>query len=436
MKQRRHFFYFLWFLCSAIPVVASEQTIWTEKNLPGLVELYRHLHAHPELSFQEQATSARLAAEFEALGAKVTRNVGGHGVVALLKNGPGPTVMMRTDMDALPIIEETDLPYASKVRAKDREGIEVGVMHACGHDIHMASLVGVARYLIAHKHAWRGTAMFIAQPAEEYGAGAKAMLDDGLFERFPKPDYALAMHVDPHLATGKVGYRAGYAFANVDTVHITIIGRGGHGAHPHKTIDPIVQAAKLVLDLQTIVSREIKPTDPAVITVGSLHCGTKSNIIGDRCDLQITVRSYSKEVRSHLLEAIGRKAKAIAMGAKAPEPKIDTDQGTPSLFNDEALVRRMLPVFQRVVGVENVQLAEPIMGGEDFSRYGHDAGVPIFLWRVGALTPQRLAAWKSKNRPAPSLHSPHFYPDAKETLEVSVMIMVSAALEILQSEHQ
>nr|VFJ94945.1 MAG: hippurate hydrolase [Candidatus Kentron sp. LFY] len=434
MKPRSYFLSFLLFFCLINPAMANDSATWAKENLSELVEFYRYLHAHPELSFQEKQTSARLASEFAALGARVTPRVGGYGVVALLENGDGPTVMMRTDMDALPIVEETKLAYASRIKVEDSNGAEVGAMHACGHDVHMTNLVGVARYLAARKDTWNGTAMFVSQPAEEYGAGAKAMLDDGLFQRFPEPDYALAMHVGSDVATGKIEYRPGYSHANVDTVGVTMIGRGGHGARPHTAIDPVVLAARLVLDLQTIVSREIKPIDPAVITVGSIHGGTKSNIIGDTCDLQLTVRSYSDKVRAHLLEAIGRKAKAVATGARAPEPKITISEGVPSLRNDEALVDRILPVFHRVVGAENVQLTEPTMGGEDFGRYGY-AGVPIFMWRMGAVNEDRLAGWKSREVAPPSLHSPLFYPDIEETLRTSVPAMASAALELLQSKR-
>ena len=423
---------FLWLAADA--AVAQTPAAWTKQNLPPLVELYRHLHAHPELSYEEEQTSTRLAAELEAVGAKVTTKVGGFGVVALLKNGDGPTVMMRCDMDALPVEEQTNLVYASKVKVKDARGVDVGVMHACGHDTHMANLVGVARYLAAHRDAWRGTAMFICQPAEERGGGAKAMLKDGLFERFPKPDFALAMHVDSNLATGKLGYRPGYACANVDTVSVTMMGRGGHGAQPHTTIDPVVLAAKLVLELQTIISREIKPTDPAVITVGSIHGGTKANIIGDTCQLEITVRSYSDNVRQHLQEAIGRKARAVAAGEKAPEPKVSISEGTPSLNNDARLVDRLLPILQGVVGTANAELAEPTMGGEDFSRYGR-AGVPIFMWRVGAVDARRLASFTERDLPPPSLHSPIFYPDAEQTLQTSVTTMISAALELMNPNN-
>ena len=278
--------------------LAEEPGSWVDKHRAELVDLYRDFHQHPELSFQEKETAARLAKELKAVGAEVTTNFGGYGVVGILANGPGPRIMLRTDLDALPVTEQTGLVYASRVMTKAKDGQDTGIMHACGHDIHITNQIGVARYLAANKDLWSGTVMFIGQPAEEIGGGAKIMLDAGLFTKFPKPDMALALHVDSTLPTGKVGYRAGYSQANVDSVDITIRGRGGHGATPHMTIDPIVEAARLVLDLQTIISREIKAQEPAVITVGSIHAGTKHNIISDSCTLQLTVRSYSPEVPS------------------------------------------------------------------------------------------------------------------------------------------
>lgn len=409
---------------------AADPQSWVKENLDELVTLYRDLHAHPELSFEEQVTSERLAKEWRAVGADVTTGVGGYGVVALLKNGDGPVLMLRTDLDALPVVEQTGLVFASQVKVKDASGGDVGVMHACGHDVHMTNLVGVARYLAANKDRWRGTVMFLGQPAEERGAGAKAMLDDGLFEIFPKPDFAVALHVDSSLAAGHVGYRAGYSLANVDSVDITMRGKGGHGAYPHTTIDPIVQAAELVMSLQTIVSREIKPLEPAVITVGSIHGGTKHNIIGDSCHLQLTVRSYSDEVRVHLLEAISRKAKAVAIGARAPEPLIEVSEGTPALSNDEQLTERLAVVLHRVVGEQNIEPSEQSMGGEDFSRYGK-AGVPILMYRLGAVDARRLDRYKQLGQDPPSLHSPLFYPDIDQTLVTGVSTMANIALELL-----
>lgn len=410
---------------------AEDPKPWVRANLDDLVSLYRHFHSHPELSFHEEETAKKLAEEWKSIGAEVTVNVGGHGVVALLKNGDGPTLMMRTDLDALPVVEQTNLTYASRVKVKNDAGVEVGVMHACGHDVHMANIVGVARYLAANKSKWQGTAMFIGQPAEERGAGAKAMLEDGLFKRFPKPDFAIALHVDSTLATGKVGYRPGYALANVDSVDITVRGQGGHGAYPHTTVDPIVQAAQLVVSLQTIVSREVKPLEPAVITVGSIHGGTKHNIIGNDCHLQITVRSYSDEVRKLLLSAIKRKAKAVAMGAGAPDPIVKISEGTPSLYNNDELAARLATVFRRTIGEENVTAAEQTMGGEDFSRYGK-AGVPILMYRLGSVEQRRLDRFKELGQKPPSLHSPLYYPDVEEALVTGVSTMSAAALELLK----
>lgn len=409
---------------------AEEPKAWTEAHLTELVELYRHFHAHPELSFMEKETAARLAKELRAVGAEVTEEVGQTGVVGVLKNGAGRTVLLRTDLDALPVTEQTGLAYASQVKVKADAG-ETGVMHACGHDIHITNLIAAARWLAAHKDQWKGTVIFLGQPAEERGSGAQKMLDDGLFTRFPKPDYCLALHCDAELATGKVGVRGGFALANVDSVDITLVGRGGHGAYPHTTIDPIVMAAQLVLSLQTIVSREIKPIEPCVITVGSIHGGTKHNIIGSDCHLQITVRSYSDEVRQQLHDAIVRRAKGVAVGAGAREPKIEFTEGTPAMFNDEKLAARLREVFVRELGEGNIDDPEPSMGGEDFSQYGR-AGVPILMFRLGTIEPKRLARMKELGQQPPSLHSPLYYPDAEETLVTGVQTTVAAMLELLK----
>lgn len=417
---------------AAAPLAAAEPAEWAQgDHLDRLVALYRHFHSHPDLSMQEKETAARLAKELEATGAKVTRNVGGHGVVAVVENGPGKTLLIRTDLDALPVTERTELVYASKVTVKGEGGLETGVMHACGHDIHITTLVGVARYLTSNMDRWSGTVVFIGQPAEERGEGAKAMLDDGLFERFPRPDFALALHVDSTLATGKVGYLAGYALANVDSVDIIVRGKGGHGAFPHMTIDPIVEAARLILDLQTLVSREMKPTEPAVVTVASIHGGTKHNVISDTCHLQLTVRSFNDEVRQKLIDGIKRKAKASAASSGAPEPTVEVTEGTPAMYNDDKLVERLVPVFQKTLGEERVVSSEPSMGGEDFSRYGL-AGVPSFMFRVGAVDEQRLKRFKQLDQLPPSLHSPLFYPDAEPTLATGVAAMSAAALDLLK----
>jgi hippurate hydrolase len=401
-------------------------------HIGELVSTYQEFHRHPELSFEEKETAARLASALKSAGLEVTTDFGGHGVVGIFKNGAGPTVMLRTDLDALPVTEQTGLVYASKVRTKDGDGNDVGVMHACGHDIHITCIIGVTQYLMANRGKWSGTLMVIGQPAEERVRGAAKMLDAGLFTRFPKPDYALAIHVDSSLATGKLGYRAGYLWANVDTIDIIMKGRGGHGAYPHATIDPVVMAAQLVLDLQTLVSREIKPTEPAVVTVGSIHGGTKHNIIGDTCRLQLTVRSFSDDVRSKLLEGIQRKAKAVAAGAGAPDPEvIHSDESNPALKNDAALVNRLIPVWQRVLGEENVLESEPTMGGEDFALYGR-AGVPICMFRLGAVEPKRLAGLTRGGMSPPSLHSPQFYPDAEEAISTGVVAMSASTLELFK----
>jgi len=412
--------------------VGAETGPWIDKNIEPILELYRHLHANPELSYQEKETAARLAKELRAAGLEVTENVGGYGVVGVLKNGPGKTVMVRTDLDALPVTEATGLAYASKVKVELPSGGETGVMHACGHDVHMANLVAVARYFAEHKDDWKGTLIFLGQPAEEVGGGARKMLEDGLFTRFPKPDYVLALHCDAALATGKVGCRGGWAMANVDSVDITVKGKGGHGAYPHATVDPIVQAAQLVLALQTIVSREIKPVEPAVVTVGSIHGGNKHNVISDECRLQLTVRSYTDEVRSQIRKAIERKAKGIALSMGAPEPEIQYSEGTPALFNDERLADRMTSLFEKRFGKENVTAPEPSMGGEDFSRYGR-AGVPILMFRLGTVNERRLNRYKELGVEPPSLHSPQFYPDAEEALRTGIAAMTAAVSDLLKN---
>jgi hippurate hydrolase len=403
--------------------------------MESLVEMYQQVHANPELSFHEEETSARIAAELREIGASVTTDVGGLGVVGVIRNGEGPILMLRADLDALPITEETGLVFASTKRAKNSDGTEVGVMHACGHDLHMTNLIGTGRYLASHLDQWQGTLIFVGQPAEERGAGAQAMLKDGLFTRFAKPDYAIALHVDPQVASGQVALKSGYALANVDSVDVTLFGKGGHGALPHTTIDPIVQAAQFVLAVQTIVSREIKPLEPAVITVGSIRSGTKHNIISDRCQMQLTVRSYSDEVRTKLLDGIRRKAKAVAMGAGAPEPEVVISEGTPAVFNSEELAQRITEVFQRVLGDQNVKQGEPAMAGEDFSRYGR-AGVPILMYRLGTTDARLLSRYNQLGQPPPPLHSPTYFPDVEKSLATGVVTMTHAAMALLKPAPQ
>jgi len=423
----------MWMAALPATQAAEEPRQWSETHLDELLSFYREFHSQPELSFREVNTAARLAAAWQDCGVEVAKGVGGHGIVGMLENGAGPVVMLRADTDALPVAEQTGLPFASTVQTLNEGGAEVGVMHACGHDVHMTNLIGVACYLAANKSLWQGTVMLIGQPAEERGAGARAMLDDGLFERFPKPDFAVALHVSPVMATGQIGYRPGYIMANVDSVDITLHGKGGHGAYPHTAIDPVIQAAQLVLALQTIVSREINPIDPAVITVGSIHGGTKHNIIGDTAKLQLTVRSFSAEVRQQLLTAIERKAQAVASGAGAPEPLVTVAEGTPSLFNDPALAARLQPVFEGLVGKENIELSKLSMGGEDFSRYGK-AGVPILMYWLGAVSQERLDGYEASGEQPPSLHSPLFYPDVEATVVTGVSTMAAIVLELLKPE--
>jgi hippurate hydrolase len=402
-------------------------------NYPHLESLYKHFHAHPELSLQEVQTAARLAKELREIGFEVTTHVGGQGLVAVLRNGEGPTVLVRTDMDALPVVEQTGLPYASKVRARDKNGNDVGVMHACGHDMHMAIWAGTARILAGLKDRWQGTLVLIGQPAEEIGAGARMMLEDGLFKRFPKADFCLALHGDPRTAYGQVAYTDGLACANVDSVDITVRGKGSHGAAPHMGIDPIVIAARLILDLQTIVSRETNPTDPAVVTVGSIHGGTKHNIIPSDVKLQLTVRTTKDSVRKHTLEAIERVARAAAQAAQAPEPtvKIVPGEFTPALVNDTTLTRKTIALFKDVLGPENVHERPATMGGEDFSRYGRE-GIPIFMYSLGTLPPERIAeAKKDGGRPIPSLHSDLYYPIPEPSIKTGVLTMSLAVLNLV-----
>ncbi len=407
-----------------------------ESELPSLRELYEHLHANPELSFQERETSARIAKELESLGFDVTTGVGGHGVVAVLRNGDGPTVMVRADMDALPVKEETGLPYASTVTATDDRGNEVPVMHACGHDIHMTVFVGTAKALAELRESWSGTLVMIAQPAEERGAGAKAMLDDGLYTRFPRPNYALALHVKNELPAGKTSYVKEYANANVDMVDLTIRGIGGHGAYPHQTKDPIVVAAEVIVALQTIVSREQDPLDPAVVTVGSIHAGTKHNIIPEEARLQLTVRTYADETRERVLASIERIATNIAKAAGIPDDLLPTmeirDEYTPALYNDPALVDASIEAMKVMIGEENVVEGKPTMGGEDFGRYGREEPrTPIFMFGLGTIPSDRLAEYEASGQLPPSLHSSRFQPEPDPTISTGVKAMTAAALNLL-----
>ncbi|MFL5344536.1 MAG: amidohydrolase [Hyalangium sp.] len=402
-----------------------------EALYPQLDTLYRDLHQSPELSSHEEQTAAKMAERLRALGFEVTEKVGGTGVVGLLRNGKGPTVMIRTELDALPVEEKTGLPYASKVTTKDAAGQTVPVMHACGHDVHMTAWVGTATLLARSKDRWRGTVMMVAQPAEESGSGARKMLEDGLFKRFPRPDFAVAVHNLANGASGTVEYVPGYALASVDSVDVTLYGKGGHGAYPHTTVDPVLLAARTVLAFQTIISRERNPLEPAVLTVGSIHGGTKHNIIPDEVKLQLTVRSYKPEVRQQILDAIERIAKGESIAAGSPRPpSIAITEGTPATYNDPELMKRVVPAVSRSLGAENVREGTPTMGGEDFSEYGR-AGVPAVMLWIGTVEPARFQAAQKAGETLPSLHSGVFAPDRERTIRTGVTTLVSAALELL-----
>lgn len=401
-----------------------------------LRDLYTHLHKNPELSFFEEKTAAEMARRLRELGYEVTEKVGGHGVVGLLKNGEGPVVLLRTDMDALPIQEKTDAPYASTVRMNDLEGREMPVMHACGHDVHMASLIGAAALLAQSKDTWRGTLLMICQPAEEGVAGAKLMVKDGLFERFPKPNYCLGLHVDSRLPAGDIGVTSGPVFAASNSVDITVYGRGGHGSAPHLVIDPIVIASRIVTTLQTIVAREINPLDSAVVTVGTFHAGTKRNIIPDEAKLELTVRTYKPEVRDRVLEAIQRIAKAEAAAAGAPkEPFVDLrpQDGSVVVINDPALTERLAAMLRTSLGESRVTTIEPVMGSEDFGVFGSTANAPSIQFRIGSVNPDLYADAKAKGRTMliPGPHSPFFLPDAEPTIRTGVTLFTLSALEVL-----
>ena len=405
---------------------ANAQSLW-----PELQPLYEDLHAHPELSFQETATAAKLAERLKGLGFEVTTGIGRTGVVGLLKNGAGPTVMLRTELDALPVEEKTGLPYASKATARNAAGETVPVMHACGHDVHMTAWIGAATTLANDRTTWRGTLMMVAQPAEEVGGGASGMIADGLFTRFPKPDAALAIHDSDALAAGTVGIKAGPLLASADSVDIVVHGKGGHGARPNNTIDPIVIAAKIVLGLQTLVSRENDPFDPAVVTVGSIHGGTKHNIIPDVVRMQLTVRAYKPEVRERLLRGIERIARAEAMAANAPTPPdVTVSDGTPVTVNDAGLAMRVATALRKDLGEARVREAVPITAAEDFSRYA-ESGVPILMMWVGAINPETLERAQREGTMLPGLHSTLFAPEAQPTIMTGVEALVAGARELL-----
>ena len=414
-------------LLCLLPLALPAQAALHERAMadyPYLEALYLHCHAHPELSFYEFNTATRMAEELRTAGFEVTENVGGNGVVGVLKNGEGPTVLVRADMDALPITEETGLPHASKTE---------GVMHACGHDVHMTVWVGAARAMAAMREQWKGTLIFIGQPAEERSGGAKEMLKDGLFERFPRPDYALALHVNANLPAGTVGLCPGYAMANVDMVDITVHGKGGHGALPHQTIDPVVLSARIILALQTVVSRELPPSEPAVLTVGAIHGGSKGNVIPDEVKMELTLRSYTDEVRNAMIEKLTRICRGEAMSAGLPEDMYPTitirNEYTPALYNDPALTERARQAFATAIGTENIATVPPNMVGEDFGRFGRtEPRVPILQYWLGSVDPEKVKA----GGPLPSLHSSKYAPLPEPTIKTGVVTMCAGLMELMR----
>ena len=422
----------------AAPASAQDLRASLAEDMPGLMELYRDLHANPELSFEEYKTSAKLAKRMRALGFEVTEGVGKTGVVSVMRNGDGPTVLLRADMDGLPVVEQTGLPFASKVMATPASGVTTGVMHACGHDTHMTGFIGAAQLLAERKDEWQGTLVMVLQPAEEAGGGARAMLADGLYTRFPKPDYAIAFHdAAADKPAGSIGISPGYALANVDSVNITVKGVGGHGAYPHTTKDPIVLASAIVMRLQTLVSRELSPLEPGVVTVGSFLAGAKHNIISDEARMQLTVRSYSDESRKLLLDGIARIARGEAVAAGMPEnlmPVVEVQEDfTPSTYNDPDFAEQLLASFADRFGADRVGTQPPVMGGEDFSEYRRadpDNIKSVIFWVSG--TPDHmLKALKEEGKPLPSLHSPFWAPDAEKVVAAGAEALAGAALELM-----
>lgn len=418
-----------------------------DRDIASLVATYKTLHAAPELSHHEEKTAAFFATQLRAMGYTVTERVGkyehpewtGYGIVAVMKNGAGPTVLLRTELDALPVDEKTGLPYASKVKTKNDAGQEVSVMHACGHDIHITNMLGTAKMLSELKDQWHGTLVLLGQPAEETIDGARAMLRDGLYSRFPEPDYTIALHDDANLEAGTVGYTPGYALASSTSVDIKIRGLGGHGSKPDATKDPIVVAAQVVMALQTIVSRENSPLDPAVVTVGSIHGGTRYNIIPDEVNLQLTVRAYKEEVRQKLLAAIERITKGIAIAAgipnkRAPIVKVSETEITAATYNDPQLTERLAAVFVKALGANNVVKVAPAMASEDFGYLSLDRKIPSTDFWLGAVDPARVKESKETGVPLPSLHSALFMPLPEPTLRTGIKAMTSAVLELMKKQ--
>mgnify|MGYP003637156154 FL=1 len=424
-------------LLLASPLVqANGLDLNLSKAMPAIEKFYLDLHQSPELSYHEQKTGKKIADRLTQLGFKVTSNVGGFGVVGIYKNGEGPTVMIRTDTDGLPIIEQTGKSYASKVKVIDEHGAKVGVMHGCGHDIHMSSFIGTAEQLIAHKKQWQGTLMMVAQPAEEVGGGAKAMLSEGLFSKYAKPDHIIALHVSASVPAGKVSMKNEYTMASVDSVDITIKGKGGHGAYPHTTIDPVVIAARTVLALQTITSRELSPLEPSVITVGSIHGGSKHNVISDEVKLQLTLRSYNPDVRSAQIAAIKRITAGIAQSAGLNESNypviyVHEDESIPSTYNNPAQTDIVRNSIASAIGDTNVLETQAVMAGEDCGLYGRsDENIPITLFWLGGVNQAQYADSIKTGEVLPSLHSSKFAPDYKVAIPTGIKAMSNAAVAL------
>src|SRR5881398_3340740 len=431
---------------SALALAQQTPQSLADAELPSLLGIYKDIHSHPELSGYEERTAALVAKELRAAGYQVTEHLGkyensklkAYGVVGVMKNGDGPTVLVRTDLDALPVEEETGLPYASKVVTKNDEGKDVHVMHACGHDAHIAAFIGTARALGKLKDQWHGTIVFVAQPAEETGNGARALLRDGLYDRFGKPNFALGFHDKADLQTGHIGVTEGFTSANVDSVDVTVRGVGGHGGYPHKTKDPIVLAAEMINMWQTIASRENNPIDPVVVTVGSIHGGTKHNIIPDEVKMQLTVRTYKPETREHVLAAIERITKGVAAAAgippdHAPIVEVLQDQFTPATYNNPELTKRLVAVWKKKIGDNNVEIVDPTMGGEDFSEYSlPDHSIPAVDFHFGGVDPAKIAEFKQAGKELPTLHSSKFAPVPEPTIRTGIVAMTMAVLELMK----
>ena len=404
-----------------------------KEDLEYLLAFYEERHQHPEVSLQEEQTAKALANELRKVGFEVTEAFGGHGIVGMLKNGEGPTILYRTDMDALPMEEKTNLSYASK-EVIQYNGIETGAMHSCGHDMHMTTWLGTARAMAKMKDQWQGTLMLIGQPAEEIGAGSKLMLDKGLYETFGVPDYGLALHCSPTIPAGQVGFGKGYTMANTESIDIEVYGVGAHGASPHMSIDPVVIASMIVMDLQTIVSRNLKPVDDGVITVGAIKGGTKHNIIPDHVNLQLTVRTFTEEVRQLIHKRIVEVSNGIAMAAGLPKekwPKVTIpDQFTPANYNHPVLVDQMKVSAATAIGGENVLVAEPQMVGEDFARFGQtEEQVPTVLFWLGTVPKDRMDSGE-----LPGLHSPYYFPDPSRSLETGIAVVTQSMLDLLNAD--